>query len=180
MKSSLDWQDQYKYGMNTGGGYNEEEDNWTWTSGGGQGDGIPTTLKTGVYYNENINKKLELSANYTFSDNSLKTTETNRSQYFLTDTSYVTDLENVTDSKNQAHELNLKLVYKIDSLSTFEIEPKAELNYANSNSLDKTDFLFEDLSNSRNTSVVNKNKAEGTTFSLRVSYKKDFKKKSDL
>ncbi len=177
MKSSLDWQDQYKYGMNTGGGYNEEEDNWTWTSGGGQGDGIPTTLKTGVYYNENINKKLELSANYTFSDNSLKTTETNRSQYFLTDTSYVTDLENVTDSKNQAHELNLKLVYKIDSLSTFEIEPKAELNYANSNSLDKTDFLFEDLSNSRNTSVVNKNKAEGTTFSSRVSYKKDFKKK---
>ncbi|MES2588869.1 MAG: outer membrane beta-barrel family protein [Bacteroidota bacterium] len=177
MKSSLDWQDMYKYGLGEGGGYNEEEDNWSWNFNNSQGDGIPTTLKTGVYFNQQLNKKMELNVNYTYSNNTLKTSETNRSQYFLTDTSYVTDLENTTDNKNQSHEMNMKFEYKIDSLSTLEIEPKAKLNSSNSTSLDNTNFLFEDLALSRNTAVTNKNDAEGTTFSTRVSYRKNFKKK---
>jgi hypothetical protein len=178
MKSSLEWRDMYKYGLSSGNrGYNEEEDSWDWGSNTSQGNGIPRTLKSGVYFNDQITKKTELNVNYTYSNSGLKTSERSRSQYFLTDTSYVTDLINETEDKSENHEFNLKLTTKLDSLTTLEIEPKLRLNKLNTNSTDNTDFLFEDLALSRRTNVVNENDAKGTDFSTRVGLRRDFKKK---
>lgn len=177
MKSSLEWRDMYKYGLADRGGWNEEEDTWNWNFSSGQGDGIPRTFKSGVYYNEQITKKTELNVNYTYSNSELKTKETNRSQYFLADTSYVTDLESVQDEKSESHEINMKFTTKLDSLSTLEIEPKAKLNKLNTESFDNTNFISEDNALARNTGVLNESLAEGTNLTTRVSYRRDFKKK---
>jgi hypothetical protein len=84
--SSLRWQDAYKYGIETGYTYNEEEDEWQ-SDNIQQGTGFPTTLKTGVYYDDQITEKTKFAVNYTYSNNGLETAERNRSQYFLEDTS---------------------------------------------------------------------------------------------
>jgi hypothetical protein len=177
MKSSLEWKDMYKYGMSSRGFYDEENESWNWTNYSNQGDGIPTTLKSGVYFNDKINKKLDLNANYTYSNSGRRTEEKNRSQYFLTDTSYVTDLVSERTDKNESHDLNFKLFYKLDSLSSIEIESNASLNSSTSKSTDNTDFLFENLDLSRRTTVTNENRARGTSSTSRIFYRKEFKKK---
>lgn len=177
MKSSLEWQDMYKYGLTSRNFFDEENDNWNWNFSNSQGDGIPTTFKTGIYYNDQITKKTELNINYTYNNAGLKTLETNRSQYFLADTTYVTDLKSSSEDKNESHDLNFKFTHKLDSLSTIELETAAGLNKSYTNATDSTDFLFEDMQLSRRTVVTNLNDAKGTDLTSKLTYRRDFKKK---
>ena len=177
MKSSLEWRDMYKYGLTSRNFYDEENDNWSWTFSNSQGDGIPRTFKTGVYFNDQITKKTELNINYTYNNAGLQTLENNRSQYFLTDTSYITDLRSETEDKTESHELNFKFTHKLDSLSTLELETGAGLDKAYTTASDSTDFLFEDLQLSRRTVVHNINDASGTNLTSRLSYRREFRKK---
>lgn len=171
MKSSLAWRDMYQYGMaswNRGGSRN---------MGSNNGTGIPNTFKTGVYFNDQLTKKMELGFNYTYSKGGVKTNNFNRSQYFFADTSYVTDLESMSNSQNESHELNLKVTHKLDSLTTLEFEPQLSFNKSNATESNRTDFLFENLNLSRYTLVQHVNEAEGMTFNARVGLIKNFKKK---
>ncbi len=177
MKSSLEWRDMYKYGLTSRNFFDEENDNWNWNFSNNQGSGIPTTLKAGIYYNDQITKKTELNINYTYNNAGLKTLETNRSQYFLTDTSYVTDLKSSTEDKNESHDLNFKFTHKMDSLTTIELETAAGLDKSYTNATDSTDFLFEDLQLARRTVVTNENNASGSNLTSKVSLRRDFKKK---
>jgi outer membrane receptor protein involved in Fe transport len=177
MKSSLDWKDMYKYGLETREFNYEDEDSWMWEFSNNQGNGIPRTFKSGVYVNENITKKTELNVNYTYNNSELSTLNTNRSEYFLSDTSYISDLTESKMDRIQSHEINLKLIHKIDSSSTFEFEPKVKLNNSKTDANDKTDFLSENFNLTRNTNVENLNDANGNNLSSRISYRKDFKKK---
>jgi hypothetical protein len=177
MKSSLEWRDMYKYGMTSRNFFDEENDNWNWNFSNNQGDGIPTTLKSGIYYNDQISKKTELNINYTYSNGGLNTQKTNRSQYFLTDTSYVTDLNSTTEDKNESHTLNFKFSHKLDSLTTLELETNAGLNYSSTLAKDSTEFLFEDFASSRKTIVTNSNEAKGSNLTSKLTLRKDFKKK---
>lgn len=177
MKSSLEWRDMFKYGMTSRNFFDEENDNWNWNFSNNQGEGIPTTFKTGVYFNGQLTKKTELNVNYTYSNGGLKTKKQNRSQYFLTDTSYVTDLASDTEDKNESHTLNFKLSQKLDSLSSFDIETNATMNKSNTVATDSTTFLFEDYTKSRQTVVRNSNDANGSSLTSKVTYRKEFKKK---
>ena len=174
--SSLRWQDAYKYGIETGFTYNEEEDQWQGDNIQ-QGSGFPTTLKTGVYYDDQITAKTKLAINYTYSNNGLKTAEKNKSQYFLEDTTYVTDQQNQSTSLSQSHALNMLVEHKIDSLTTIEFEPKLKINLANNNSDDKTDFVGSDNILNRSTTVKNNSESSGTNLKTRLTLIRDFKKK---
>lgn len=174
--SSLRWQDAYKYGIETGFTYNEEEDQWQGDNIQ-QGSGFPTTLKTGVYYDDQITAKTKLAINYTYSNNGLKTAEKNKSQYFLEDTTYVTDQQNQSTSLSQSHALNMLVEHKIDSLTTIEFEPKLKINLANNNSDDKTDFVGSDNILNRSTTVKNNSESSGANLKTRLTLIRDFKKK---
>lgn len=174
--SSLRWQDAYKYGVETGFSYNEEEDSWQ-SDNINQGKGIPTTLKTGAYYEDQITKKTKIGVNYTYSNNTLKSYETTRSQYFLEDTSYTTSEERNSFSRNQSHSLNFSLTHEIDSLTTIEFEPRLKLSSANNESTNKMDFITEDNILNRQTLVRNTSESEGTNFKSRLSLTRHFKKK---
>ncbi len=174
--SSLRWQDAYKYGIETGYTYNEEEDEWQ-TDNIQQGSGFPTTLKTGVYYDDQITAKTKFAVNYTYSNNGLKTAEKNKSQYFLEDTTYVTDQQNQSTSLNQSHALNMFLEHKIDSLTTIEFEPKLKINLANNESNDETNFIGSDNILNRSTNVKNNSESTGTNLKTRLTLIRNFKKK---
>jgi hypothetical protein len=177
MKSSLEWSDMYKYGMSSRGFFDEENDSWSWTNYSYQGDGIPTTLKSGVYFNSQLSKKTELNVNYTYSDGGLRTLENNRSQYFLTDTSYVSDLISESENRNVSHTMNFKLTHQLDSLTTLELESNATLNNSKTETIDATNFLFQDLTMSRSTDVINTNEAKGTNSTSKIYLRRNFKKK---
>ncbi|MDD2982903.1 MAG: TonB-dependent receptor [Crocinitomicaceae bacterium] len=178
MKSSLDWSDAYKYGLDnqTGYQYNSETDGWESDGSRNNGVGIPTTFKSGVYYVDQVSKKLKIGANYANTFNALETVESNRSQYFLSDTTYFSTQEKVNRSKNESHELNLSIKYDIDSLTTLEILPKLKINKASSVNNDQTDFIAEDNGLTRQTNVNNTNDAEGLNFKTRVGLTRKFKK----
>lgn len=176
-RSSLAWQDAYKFGIDTGWGYNEEEDNWQRTSGGEDGTGVPRTIKTGVYFTDQLTEKLEFGINYTYGNSSLLTTERSQSQYFLTDTSYVTQQESEESTNNQSHALNLSFTYKLDSLTTLEFEPKFNYNLSERNQTQATAFLSEDLIENRKTSISNINDQSNTDINSRFSIIRNFKKK---
>lgn len=178
MKSSLSWQDAYKYGLDNQRGftYNSETDGWESDGSRNNGVGIPTTFKSGVYYVDQVSKKLKIGANYSNSFNALETVESNRSQYFLSDTTYFSNQEKVNRSKSESHELNLSVKYDIDSLTTLEIEPKLKINKAQADNNDQTDFLTEDNALTRQTNVQNTNEAEGLNFKTRIALNRDFKK----
>jgi hypothetical protein len=178
-RSSLEWRDAYKYGMNDDMGYNEDEDMWyggDWNSGNDV-NGIPQTWKTGVYYNDKISDKTKLAINYTYDNNSLKSQESNRSQYFLADTSYVTDEVSSSRKKNEGHSLNLKWTQTLDSLTSFEFEPKLKLNKSMTSSLDETNFITETDTLARQTAVRNNNDADGTSLNAKFTLNRNFKKK---
>lgn len=174
--SSLRWQDAYKYGIETGFSYNEEEEYWQ-SDNIQQGKGIPTTLKTGVYYEDQITKKTKIGVNYTYGRNTLRSYETRRSQYFLQDTSYTTSEEKTADSKNESHALNFSLTHKLDSLTTIEFEPRFKLSSANTESVERTDFITEDNTLNRQTVVRNNTASEGTSVKSRLALIRKFKKK---
>jgi hypothetical protein len=178
MKSSLNWSDAYKFGIDNDEGFsfNSETDNWESDGSSNRGVGIPTTFKTGVYYVDQVSKKLKISANYANSFNALETVENNRSQYFLSDTTYFSKQEKVNRSENELHEMNLSIKYDIDSLTTLEIAPKLKINKASTNNQDQTDFLAEDNVLTRQTNVRNTNEAEGMNFKTKVSLTRKFKK----
>ena len=178
MKSSLSWQDAYKYGLDnqTGFEYNSETDGWESNGSRNGGVGIPTTFKSGVYYVDQVSKKLKVGANYSNNFYTLETAETNRSQYFLSDTTYFSNQEKKNISKNESHEINLSLIYDIDSLTTLEIAPKLKINKASTNNNDVTDFIAENDQVTRQTSVNNTNKAEGMNFKTKIGLTRKFKK----
>ncbi len=174
--SSLRWQDAYKYGIETGYSFNEEEENWQ-SDNISQGQGIPTTIKTGAYYEDQITKKTKIGVNYTYSDNTMKSYETNRSQYFLQDTTYTTALEKNSSSRNVSHSLNFSLTHKLDSLTTIEFEPKLKISSAKNDKTERTDFITEDNILNRQTLVKNTSESEGTSFKSRLAIIRNFKKK---
>ena len=103
-RSSLGWQDMYKYGLDNEMNYQTDEEGSTyWYGNNNQNQGIPQTFKSGFYYNDKIGKKTKINFNYTFSNNKLKANSATKSQYFLTDTNYVTSQESQSEQKSNRH-----------------------------------------------------------------------------
>lgn len=173
-RSSFGWGDMYKYGL--GNDMQEGEDGeWYWNGSSNQNKGIPQTLKSGFYYTDKIGKKTKIGLNYTYNNNQLNAVGSTKSQYFLSDTNYVTDNISQNAQITEGHAINFKLTQTIDSLTELEIEPKFVLNSNKQNNFQVTNFLTAEDSLARQTNVSNTNNAEGYDFSTNVKLKKNFK-----
>jgi hypothetical protein len=177
-RSSLEWRDAYKYGISGGWEYNEEEDIWTGGENESNGTGVPQTWKSGVYFTDNFNNKTDLSINYTFGNNSLLTEESKRSQYFLSDTSYVTDEMSEVNSKQQSHALNLKVKHQLDSLTTLEVEGKFQRKDNERIAIDETTFLNALNVQERTNAISNSSIDQSTAIDSRFLLTRNFKKKN--
>lgn len=180
-KAAFNWGDVYKYGLDND--YNTStDDNGTtfWYSNNNQPQGIPRTLKTGFYYVDKVAKNTKINVNYTYSNNQLKTNSSTHSQYFLNDTSYVTDNTSMSDQLTESHALNFGIVQNIDSLTDLEITPK--LQYATNNTTTSTTnkYLTAMDTLSRRTDVNNTNKAMGYNLNTVARLTRRFKKKDRL
>jgi hypothetical protein len=172
-RSSLDWQDINKYGLENENEMVFKEDGFYMPPA--ETAGIPKTLKSGIYYADKLGKKTKLNMNYTYNSSDLKAYGSSRSQYFLNDSSYTTVTESSNKQKTASHAINMKLVQSLDSLTDLEIEPKLKLSSNNQNNQQAMSFFTKQDSLTHQSDVSNLNDANGYTLNTFVRLTRKFK-----
>ena len=176
-KTGFGWSDIDKYGLENENNYTWDEDNNFFMSGQDQASGVPKTLNSGIYYNDKLSKKTKINSNYSYKNNFLVTESDERSQYFLTDTNYVTNNYSKNTTRNQKHTFNLYIEHELDSLTKLSFSPKLNYNLNNSNSYTKNNFATTSDLITRET--VNDNNSQSTNYDLNsnLTLNRSFKKK---
>jgi hypothetical protein len=177
-RSGFGWGDMYKYGLdNEMNSFSDDDGNMYWTNNGDDPQGIPQTLKAGLYFNDKIGKKTKIGFNYTYNDNQLKASGATRSQFFLQDTNYVTDNTSSSIQRTSAHNINFSVSIKLDSLTDLSIEPKFKLNSNDQSSFQLTKFLASNDTLSHQTEINNSSKAQGYNINNNIRLTRRFKKR---
>lgn len=176
-KSGFGWSDNNKFGLNNssfeagdGNDYNMYNNNTS------TNNGIPRTLKTGLFYNEKYNKNSALTANYSYNESLLKTGQAVNTQYFLADTNYTTANTTINTTLNKEHVVNLKYVQKLDSLTELVIKPSVTYSFNESVGDNGTQFLTTQNKLTRNTTVNNTSNGSGYNIGTVVFLKHSFMK----
>lgn len=181
-RSSLGWDDMYKYGLNNESNMQmDEEGDYRWWGGGGNENlGIPRTLKSGIYYTDKISPKTKLTFNYTYNNNQLKAKAETASQYFLADTTYTTKNRSISNQLNESHSINFGIVQTLDSLTELIITPKLKFNTSTTNRNEITDFIGGAGILARRTDITNNNNATGFDLNTTANLTRKFKKRDRL
>lgn len=179
-KSNFSQGDIFKFGMNEGRMWNEGSDDLenNWSNENSTPTGIPQTFRAGFYLDQKVWKGGKFRLNYTYSDNKIKARSQSRSQYFLTDTNYVTDENAQSTERYLRHQVGLKFSQQLDSLTRIELEPKLTINNTTQNTLSTTDFISANDSLTRTTAIGNVSDASGADVNATFRLYRDFKKKN--
>ncbi|MBL7891455.1 MAG: TonB-dependent receptor [Bacteroidia bacterium] len=180
-RSTLGWGDMYKYGLNDEMNMQQNEDGSTfYYNNSNNRNGVPQTLKTGLYYADKLSKRAKLSLNYSYTNTQLKSRTQTRSQYFLTDSSYSTTNQSENLQQTQSHGLNGTLNYTLDSLTDLEIKPRLKVSLDNTSSNSVTDFMSNVGELTRKTNVYNTNDGKLYDINTNGRLKRNFKKRERL
>lgn len=175
-RSNFGWGDMRKFGLE-----NEQPSGNRWDPNGGTNNtsGIPQTLTAGIYFSDKWGKKknTEFGFNYSYYNNYLDATSASRTQFFLTDTTYVTDDSTRDVTRNESHRFNLRFETKIDSLTTLEIRPSVSFDNSEVTNNDLTDFFNANDQRTLGTNISNSNDSKGYTISGFARLNRKFKKK---
>jgi hypothetical protein len=138
--------------------------------------GIPQLSKGGIYFNDKW-KKIKVNSNYTFNQKSLKVVESEKSQYFLMDTSYLTEKNSSQKNTSFNHNVNLRIDADIDSLTSITFSEKFELNQNKSTYLDSIIYISSKDVLFRKTKTENEFSSQGLSSNSRIELNRKFKKK---
>jgi len=178
-KTGFGWGEIEKYGLENERNYSWDEDNG-YTSTWNQQEGIPRTFNGGVYYSDKYGKKTKINSNYSYKNNLVLTETDQHSQYFLTDTNYVTNNFHRSSNENQSHKINITIITELDSLTKLTIMPKASYNLNNTSSYDRNDFATTSDIVQRETENTNTNSSINYNLSSSFKLNRNFKKKDRL
>lgn len=176
-RSDFGFDDLYKYGVTSDF---EQNDEGTYYFKGNTNEGIPQTLKSGIYFSDQLGKNTKLNINYSYNRKEVLTKTSTTSQYFLEDTSYTTSNVSQAVQTNEAHAINLGIEQKIDSLTDVKLSSRIKLLGNKTNSSEETDFIRSDNIKSRNTSISNANQGNGYDLNTNVKLNRRFMKKDRL
>lgn len=174
-RSNFGWGDMKKFGLE-----NEDVGGNRWNpNAGGNTSGVPQTLMAGIYYSDKIgkNKNTKVGFNYSYYNNYLDATSASRSQYFLTDTSYVTDDSTRNITANQSHRINFDFETQIDSLTTFKIKPAIRFDQGKTTNTDISQFFDFNNNQTLGTFVESDNDSKGYSVDGYARLNRKFMKK---
>jgi len=174
-RSNFGWGDLNKFGLD-----NESSGGNRWDGGNTSNtSGVPQTLKAGVYYSDKFGKKKQtkFGFNYSYYNDKLDATSASQSQYFLTDTSYVTDDSTHNYTANESHKINFNLFTQIDSLTSFELKPSLSVDQGLSDNSDISGFFGSDGVQSLGTTIRNVNDSKGYSVNGMARLNRKFMKK---
>ena len=166
-----------KYGLSGEQNWTYNDETGNWTNNNNRGTGIPLTIKSGFYFNDKLGKNTKVNSDYTFNQNQLQAgTETN-TQFFLPDTSYTNKKVKTSDSKNQNHAFNFRIIQKLDSLTELTVVPKLKYNISQNTNSQTDYFISEENNTTRSTKIVTKSKTENIDASALFKLSRNFLKK---
>ena len=182
-RANFGYGDIKKYGLSTDNGdffSDNDRGGWWGGSNGFNNNGIPETLKSGIFFSDKLNDKVKIGLNYTYNESSLVTNSNRNLQYLLRDTTFFIEEDNNTNQNNEDHLINARVNIQLDSSTSLEILPSYSLSKVKNNNIFENTFITEDtVMNSK--SVVNQeHDSESYNFSTEIRLKKDFKKKDRL
>ncbi len=178
-RSSFGWGDMNKFGLE-----NEDTGGNRWDPNArANTNGVPQTLKAGIYFSDKWGKKnrTKFGFNYSYYNDRLDATSASESQYFLTDTTYFTDDSIRNYTANESHRFNLNFETRLDSLTTLQIKPSVTLDRGTTENAEISDFFQTDGTQTLGTAIRNEDKSTGYTVGgfARVN-RKFMKKKREL
>lgn len=174
-RSNFGWGDVNRFGLE-----NESFVGNRWNQGNNQNtSGIPQTLKAGVYYSDKFGKKKQtkIGFNYSYYNDILDASSASQSQYFLSDTTYITDDSTRNYSRNESHRFNVNFSTQLDSLTTLDIKPSVRYDIGKTKDSDISKFFGSDLIQSLATDVQNNSDSKGYTVNGMAKLNRKFKKK---
>jgi hypothetical protein len=179
-RANFGYGDIKKYGLSTDNGDFFSDNNrgsWYGGSDGFSNNGIPETVKSGIFFSDKLNDKVKIGFNYTYNESSLKTNSNRNLQYLLRDTTFYVEEDNNTDQTNEDHLINAKINIKLDSSTSLEILPSYSLSRTINNNNFQNSFITESLDTNSKSIVKQKHNSESYNFSTEIRLKKDFRKK---
>jgi hypothetical protein len=169
-------------GMRGGGQSHGGSGNW---SGGNNSsnflvnskNGITATNAIGVNYSDKWRKKLEISSSYFFNWSDNKAEQSiNRNYISHSDSGQVYNENNISNSRNINHRINVKLEWKIDTNNSIIITPKLTLQGNNgANVLSGQNTIGQETLNKLNSDY--NSETSSYNFSNDLLYQHKFKKK---
>ncbi|MEM8908972.1 MAG: outer membrane beta-barrel protein, partial [Bacteroidota bacterium] len=142
-----------------------------------QQSGITQTHATGINYNDKWGKQFDFNGSYFFNDADQEAFELLNRVYFAEEgTGEVYTEENLSQSQNVNHRLNLRMTYQIDSANSIILRPRlsVQTNQGESNTFGQTQ-LAERLLNQTNNHY--RPDLEGWDFNNRLLFRHRFKKR---
>ncbi|MGC4035550.1 MAG: outer membrane beta-barrel protein [Chitinophagaceae bacterium] len=143
----------------------------------GSNSGINTIWGGGVNYNNIIGTKTDFMSNYFYNRYNPHKESTVQRHYFLPDSSYLYNQNQVSDNINNSHRLNFVADFQIDSFNSIKISPS--LNYQKtSNRVNSTySTMSEAMEKGSDGYSNNLTNNEGYNFRTDVLFRKKFRRK---
>ncbi|MCL5246863.1 TonB-dependent receptor [Cellulophaga sp. 20_2_10] len=129
--------------------------------GGGAGSGITTSKNAGLNYTDKLNDKIDLSADYFYSDSNTENDNASQRENILPDSRYFTDSRSNSVVDNFKHEANLELEVELDSTLRIDIEPS--FSYGENKSSNTSKEASRDEDNLLTNESSSNSFAEGTS-----------------
>ncbi len=162
-------------GLGSGGSFSIEIPNGI--SIGGQGDdGIISSATTGLNFNRDFGKKLELRSNYMFNGTMADISRNSNRTNFLEDgETFGSESESMQDNRTFAHNFSSKLKYKIDPSQDITISTKGGFLSRNF-SVKSSNIAFKNNQNLNTSSNDNHTTGQDYSIDIIAGYRKKFLK----
>ena len=181
-RANFGYGDIKKFGLSTDNGNFFSDDNRGWWGGsdGYNNNGIPQTLKSGIFYSDKIGEKVKVGFNYTYNQSSLTARSDRNLQYLLRDTTFYVEERNVSNQETEDQLINAKIEIKLDTATTIEILPSYSISKNVNNDTLKNTFISENLLENSISSVNQNHESLGYNFNTEIRLKENLRKKERL
>ncbi|MFT5600430.1 MAG: hypothetical protein ACI9N1_000665 [Flavobacteriales bacterium] len=180
---SFDYRDANKYSLNNENSWDVDE-NGDWVSSPRQlsGDGLPSKIKTGMYYQDKFGKKnnLKFSSNVSYDRHTLERgTETNY-EVLLEDSSYSSNEGLFENTVQNFYGFNVGVDWDIDTLTNLRVYPKVTKVDRELTSVDSNVFYTNEGTKSRSTINEFSEETSFTEVGIDAFLIRKFKKKGRI
>ena len=182
-RANFGYGDIKQYGLSTSNGnFFSDDDRGGWWGASNQfnNNGIPQTIKSGLFFSNKLNDKVKVGFNYSRNQTDLLSESNRNTQYILRDTTYTVGEQNQSRQENQDHLINGRLEIKLDSLTEIEILPTYSLSLDSTSNFLENHFLTRSGDTNSISNVSQDYKSRSSTFATEFRLKREFKKKDRL
>ena len=181
-RANFGYGDIKKFGLSTDNGNFFGDDNRGWWGGsdGYNNNGIPQTLKSGIFYSDKIGEKVKVGFNYTYNQSTLTANSDRNLQYLLRDTTFYVEERNVSNQESIDQLINARIEMKLDTFTTLEILPSYSLSRNSNNDTLENTFISENFLENSISSVSQNHESLRYNFNTEIRLKREFKKKDRL